>query len=38
MSLKTAKFQPECVGKLNFYVTLVDDMLRRQHHNETIGI
>ena len=23
---------------LNFYVTLVDDVLRRQHHNETIGI
>lgn len=25
-------------GKLNFYVALVDDVLRRGHHNETIGI
>jgi hypothetical protein len=25
-------------GKLNFYVALVDDLLRREHHNETIGI
>ena len=25
-------------GKLNFYVALVDDVLRREHHNETIGI
>jgi hypothetical protein len=25
-------------GKLNFYVALVDDMLRREHHNETVGI
>ncbi|YCI97704.1 DUF1016 domain-containing protein [Arthrobacter sp. R3-55] len=29
------KFQPEYAGKLNFYVALVDDMLRREHHNET---
>lgn len=35
---KTGKFQPEYAGKLNFYVALVDDMLRRDHHNETIGI
>jgi hypothetical protein len=23
---------------LNFYVALVDDVLRREHHNETIGV
>jgi predicted nuclease of restriction endonuclease-like (RecB) superfamily len=38
IELKTGKFQPEHLGKLNFYVALVDDMLRREHHNETIGI
>jgi hypothetical protein len=38
IELKTAKFQPEYAGKLNFYVALVDDVLRREHHNETIGI
>lgn len=38
VELKTGKFQPEYAGKLNFYVALVDDMLRRDHHNETIGI
>jgi hypothetical protein len=25
-------------GKVSFYVALVEDMLRRDHHNETIGI
>jgi hypothetical protein len=38
IELKTGKFQPEYAGKLNFYVALVDDTLRREHHNETIGI
>lgn len=38
IELKTGKFQPEYAGKLNFYVALVDDMLRREHHKETIGI
>jgi predicted nuclease of restriction endonuclease-like (RecB) superfamily len=38
IELKTGKFQPEYAGKLNFYVALVDDVLRRNHHNETIGI
>jgi predicted nuclease of restriction endonuclease-like (RecB) superfamily len=38
VELKTGKFQPEYAGKLNFYVALVDDLLRREHHNETIGI
>jgi RecB family endonuclease NucS len=38
VELKTGKFQPEYAGKLNFYVALVDDVLRRDHHNEIIGI
>lgn len=38
IELKTGRFQPEYAGKLNFYVALVDDTLRRDHHNETIGI
>ena len=38
IELKTGKFQPEYAGKLNFYVALVDDVLRCDHHNETIGI
>jgi hypothetical protein len=33
VGLKTCKFQPEYAGKLNFYVALVDDMLRRDYHN-----
>lgn len=38
VELKTGKFRPEYASKLNFYVALVDDMLRRDHHSETIGI
>ncbi|GAA2134560.1 hypothetical protein GCM10009825_18290 [Arthrobacter humicola] len=38
IELKMGKLQPEYAGKVNFYVPLVDDGLRRQHHSETIGI
>ncbi|WP_294567748.1 YhcG family protein [uncultured Arthrobacter sp.] len=38
IELKTGKFQPEYAGKLNFYVALVDDKLRRTTHNDTVGI
>lgn len=38
VELKTGRFRPAWAGQLNFYVALVDDMLRREHHNETIGI
>jgi hypothetical protein len=44
VEIKAGKFRPEHLGyahnagKLNFYVALVDDVLRRDHHNETIGI
>lgn len=36
--LKTGKFQPEYAGKLNFYVALVDDQLRRDYMAPTVGI
>ncbi|MCW2135414.1 MULTISPECIES: PDDEXK nuclease domain-containing protein [Crystallibacter] len=36
--LKTGRFQPEYAGKLNFYVAVVDDLMKRQFHNETVGI
>ena len=38
IELKTGKFQPEYAGKLNFYVALVDDQLKRPAHNDTVGI
>ncbi|XKH55227.1 PDDEXK nuclease domain-containing protein (plasmid) [Citricoccus nitrophenolicus] len=38
IELKTGKFQPEYAGKLNFYVALVDDRLRREAHAPTVGI
>jgi hypothetical protein len=38
IELKTGKFQPEYAGKLNFYVALVDDKLRRDAHAPTVGI
>ncbi len=38
--LKAGRAQPEHVGKLNFYVSAVDDLLRRPEHGDgpTIGI
>ncbi|MBB5643694.1 PDDEXK nuclease domain-containing protein [Cryobacterium roopkundense] len=38
IELKTGKFQPEHAGKLGFYVSLVDDRLRREGHAPTVGI
>lgn len=38
IELKTGKFQPEYAGKLNFYVALVNDQLKRPAHNDTVGI
>ena len=37
--LKLGRFEPEYVGKLNFYVQLVDDHLRDQAHDDpTLGM
>jgi len=38
IELKTGKFQPEYAGKLNFYVALVDDKLKREAHAPSVGI
>ena len=34
----TSDFQPEHVGQLNFYVTAVDNFLKTEHDNPTIGL
>lgn len=36
--LKTGRFQPQYAGKLNYYVAVVDDLMKRKFHNETVGI
>ena len=38
VELKTGRFQPEYAGKLQFYIGLVDDKLRRPAHWPTVGI
>ncbi len=36
--LKTVEFEPEHAGKLNFYLKAVDNQLRSEHDQPTIGI
>lgn len=38
VELKADKFKPEYAGKLNFYLSAVDDMLRHEQDNPSIGI
>ncbi|MDO4698134.1 MAG: PDDEXK nuclease domain-containing protein [Pasteurellaceae bacterium] len=38
VELKTEKFKPEFVGKLNFYITAVNKNLKSEQDNPTIGI
>ncbi len=38
IELKIGKFRPEYVGKLNFYLSAVDDVLRHRTDNASIGI
>ncbi len=38
IELKTAKFKPEFAGKLNFYISAVDGILKTKQDNPTIGI
>ena len=38
VDLKTVEFEPEFSGKMNFYVSAVDDLLRSAVDNPTIGI
>jgi YhcG PDDEXK nuclease domain len=38
VELKAVKFKPEFVGKLNFYISAVDDLLRTEGDKPTIGL
>ena len=38
VELKAVKFKPEFAGKLNFYVSAVDGILKSEQDNTTIGI
>ena len=38
IDLKAKSFEPEFVGKLNFYVTAVDRQMRDENDNATIGL
>ncbi len=38
LELKVTAFMPEYVGKLNFYVSAVDDILKTANDNPTIGL
>ncbi|SHN71456.1 PDDEXK nuclease domain-containing protein [Desulfovibrio litoralis] len=38
IELKKGKFQPEYAGKMNFYCSVVDDKLRHEQDNPTIGL
>jgi len=38
IELKAVKFKPEFAGKLNFYLSAVDSLLKRADDNPTIGI
>ena len=38
IELKSVKFKPEFAGKLNFYVSAVDGILKSEQDNPTIGI
>lgn len=36
--LKRGKFKPEYIGKMNFYLSALDDLVRKPHENPSIGI
>ena len=38
IELKRGSFVPEYAGKLNFYISAVDDLLKTEHDNPTIGL
>ncbi|MCH5173812.1 MAG: DUF1016 family protein [Bacteroidales bacterium] len=38
VELKVVPFKPEFAGKLNYYVNLVDDLIKAPAHNPTIGL
>lgn len=36
--LKKGKFKPEYIGKMNFYLSALDDFVKQPHENPSIGI
>lgn len=38
VELKAVEFKPDYVGQLSFYVTAVDETLRKEYDNQTIGL
>ena len=36
--LKTGKFKPEYLGKMNFYLSALDDLIKQPFENPSIGI
>jgi predicted nuclease of restriction endonuclease-like (RecB) superfamily len=38
VDLKKGEFKPEYVGKMNFYCSAVDDLLRHEHDQPTLGL
>ncbi len=36
--LKKGKFKPEYLGKMNFYLSALDDTLKQEHENPSVGI
>ena len=38
VELKTVPFQPEFIGKLNFYLNVIDEEIKTENDNPTIGL
>ncbi len=38
IDLKIGAFKPDYAGKMNFYLNVVDDLLRHEHDNPSIGL
>jgi hypothetical protein len=38
IELKRGDFKPEHAGKLNFYISAIDDLMRGKYDNPTIGL
>ena len=38
IELKNSKFKPEYAGKVNFYLSAVDDLIKDEKDNPSIGI
>ena len=38
VEIKKGKFKPEYSGKLNFYLSIMDDLVKEDHHGATLGL